>query len=193
MIAATYNQSDSLSYSHSGEHSFIWKLHRNFHRIRRDKRHRILHRSLGNARFSRKDRTVSNKCYQSLFFQLFPDIFLIHGKFCRLLHCILVHILIIQGFLHTRRQILIQNLNQLSCLDRTSSCRESDFKPDNNIPCLFLYLTGRTFQHFLTTSCHLDDPAFSGTVCLKRVPFQLLCKIPQQIICHSHLFTFAVI
>ena len=104
MISASGNKGDAGRNSHSGDFSFVRKLH--FYQKRRggEKRNTVFHRLLGHAALSWKNGVVCHKCHQVFFYKLFTDVLLIFSQENCCFQGFLIQVLVVQRFFHTNRE-----------------------------------------------------------------------------------------
>ena len=192
MVSAAYDQRNASWDPHTADGSFIRKFHRHFHRLRRYERNGAFHRTLRHAGFSRKDRSVRNKCGKSFHFQLASDEFTVFGEFHHVTYLLLIKPPVVQRFLHTGREEIIQDLLKLSGIDRSSVGRKSNLEPYRHITALGFDLTRRSLQDLLGTPGHTDDAALSRPLRLKGILLYLIPEITDQLILQRYPFMLLV-
>ena len=83
---------------------------------------------------------------------------------------------------YANRQEIKQNLYKLSCIDASAICRKTDFHPDNDFSAFLIYLTGASFQNFLSRLADSEKSALSGALRLKGKFLNFCCHAPQQVV-----------
>ena len=81
MITAANDQSDSFRNAHSGNGSFVWKIHGNTQTFGSGKRNGVLHWTGGNTAFPGEDGIVCDKGTEISFRQFMTDKILIFSEF----------------------------------------------------------------------------------------------------------------
>ena len=97
-----------------------------------------------------------------------------------------IHIFIEQRVFDTLRHKVKEDLLQLSCIDRPSVRRKSDFHAQHNISILWIDTARSALQHFLRASAHGDQAALARAFRLKCELLRPSAELPRQLILQSN-------